>query len=132
VWWITIVDATLVRHHARVYDATMAAQASAERRLIEQTLAGMRFVRNWIGREAWLGEVIETGGVGPANRRVTGWTWKGVPESALDWLSPREQAWERARYQSYQAHLTGHTIAQTLGLAVAFLTLTGTNATSTT
>jgi hypothetical protein len=47
-------------------------------------------------------------------------------------LPPREQAWERARYEAYQAHLTGHTIAQTLGLAATFLTLTGTNATSAT
>jgi len=132
VWWITMVDATLVRHHLRVYDAAMTAQASAERQLIEQTLAGLRFVRNWMGREAWLGEVIETGGMGPANRRITGWTWKGVPESALASLPPREEAWERARYQAYQAHLTGQTIAQTLGLAVTFLTLAGANATSTT
>jgi hypothetical protein len=27
VWWITMVDATLVRHHPGVYDAVMAAQA---------------------------------------------------------------------------------------------------------
>ena len=25
VWWITMVDATLVRHHPRAYDAVMAA-----------------------------------------------------------------------------------------------------------
>ena len=132
VWWITMVDATLVRHHLRVYDAAMAAQASAERRLIEQTLAGLRLVRNWMGREAWLGQVIETGGMGPASRRITRWTWKGVPESVIASLPPREQAWETARYEAYQAHLAGQTIAQTLGLAVTFLTLTGTNATSTT
>ena len=129
VWWITMVDATLVRHHLGVYDAAMAAQDPAERRLIEETLAGLRFVRNWMGRQAGLDEVIETSGMSAGNRRITGWTWKGVPEPVLTSLPPRGQAWEIARYQAYQAHLTGHTIAQTLGLAVTFLTLTGTNAT---
>ncbi len=129
VWWVTMVNATLVRHHPGAYDAAMAAQAPAERRLIEQTLAGLRFVRNWMGRQAWLAEVIETGGMGPANRRITGWTWKGVPESALVSLPPREQAWEMARYRAYQAYLVGHTIAQTFEPAVTFLTLTGANAT---
>ena len=31
VWWVTIVDATLVRHHPDTYDAVMASQAPAER-----------------------------------------------------------------------------------------------------
>jgi anti-sigma B factor antagonist len=132
VWWITMVDATLVRHHLGVYDGVMAAQAPAERRLIEETLAGTRFVRNWIGREAWLGGVIETGGMSAGNRRITRWTWKGVPESTLASLPPREQAWEMTRYRAYQAYLAGHTIGQTLGRAATFLTRTGANDASTT
>ena len=124
VWWITMVDATLVRHHLRVYDVAMAAQAPAERRLIEETLAGLRFVRNWMGRQAGLDEVIETSGMSAGNRGVTGWTWKGVPEPVLTSLPPRGQAWEIARYQAYQACLVGHTIGQTFGRAVTFLTLT--------
>jgi hypothetical protein len=39
-WWITMVDATLVRHHLRVHDAVMASHIPAERQLIEETLAG--------------------------------------------------------------------------------------------
>ncbi len=132
VWWITMVDATLVRHHIGVYDAVMAAQSPAERQLIDQTLAGLRFVRNLIGRRAWLGEVIAFGGMGAASRRITGWRWKGVPEPALASTAPRGQAWEMARYRAYQGHLAGHTIGQTLGRAVTFLTLTGANAASTT
>ncbi len=124
VWWITMVDATLVRHHLGVYDAVMAAQAPAERRLIEQTLAGLRFVRNWMGRQAGLDEVIETSGMSAGNRRITGWTWKGVPEPVLTSLPPRGQAWEMSRYRAYQAHLVGDTIGQTFGRAVTFLTLT--------
>ena len=51
VWWVTIVDATLVRHHPAAYDGVTARQAPAERELIEGTLAGMRFVRNQMGAE---------------------------------------------------------------------------------
>ena len=43
VWWVTIVDATLVRHHPDAYDAVMTGQAPAQRQLIEETLAGLRF-----------------------------------------------------------------------------------------
>ena len=132
VWWVTMVDATLVRHHPGVYDAAMAAQAPAERRLAEQTLAGLRFVRNWMGRQACLAEVVETGGISAANRRVTSWTWKGVPEPALASLPPRRHAWEMSRYRAYQACLVGHTIGETFEPAVRFLALTGANAASVT
>lgn len=126
VWWITMVDATLVRHHPSTYDTVMAARTPAERRLIYETLAGLRFVRNWMSR-AGLGEVIEPcAGV----RRITGWTWTPVPESAIGWLPPRAQAWERRRFRAYQARLVGHTIGKTFSRAVTFLTLTGAGAAS--
>jgi len=46
VWWVTIVDATLVRHHLDTYDRVLAGHPEGEQRLIEETLAGLRFVRN--------------------------------------------------------------------------------------
>jgi anti-sigma B factor antagonist len=124
VWWITMVDATLVRHHPRAYEAALASRTPAERPLIEQTLAGLRFVRNWMGREGWAGAVIETGGPRVDHRRITGWTWKRVPEPALARLAPRGQAWEMSRYRAYQAYLAGQTIGTTIGRAVTFVTLT--------
>lgn len=127
VWWITMIDATLIRHHPTAYDTVMAALTPAERRRIYETLAGLRFVRNWISRAARLGELIETGtGTGP----ITRWIWKPVPEPALARLPPRAQAWEQARYRAYQARLAGHAIGETFGQAVTFLTLTGEDAAS--
>ena len=129
VWWITMVDAILVRHHPGAYDTVMAARTPAERELIVEALAGLLFVRNWIGRGARLGETIDTSaGTG----RVTQWTWKPIGEPALAGLPPRAQAWELARYRAYQACLAGHTIGMTFGQAVAFLTLAGANATAST
>src|SRR5438552_14291484 len=51
VWWVTIVDATVVRRHQDTYDGVLAGQTPAQRELIEGTLAGLRFVRNRIGGE---------------------------------------------------------------------------------
>jgi hypothetical protein len=125
VWWVTMVDATLVRHHPDAYDAVMAGQPPAQRQLVEGTLAGLRFVRNRIGDEADLGEFIEPGEPGPGagEGRITSWTWKPVPEPAMASLAPRGQAWEMTRYQAYQAQLAGHTIGETFGRAAKFLKL---------
>jgi hypothetical protein len=125
VWWITIVDATLVRHHVDAYDGVIAGQAPAERQLTEETLAGLRFVRNRIGDEADLAEFVEPGETGPdsGNGHITGWAWKPVPEPTLASLAPRGRAWEMTRYQAYQAQLAGHTIGETFTQAAAFLNL---------
>ena len=125
VWWITIVDATLVRHHPATYDGVMASQAVTERRLIEGTLAGLRFVRNRIGSEADLADFIKPGAPGPGAGKacVTGWTWMQVRAPALRSLPPRAQAWEMTRYHGYRAQLAGRTTGETFARAVAFLTM---------
>jgi hypothetical protein len=129
VWWVTLVDATLVRHHPEPYDNVMAGQSPAERQQIEATLAGLRFVRNRISGEAGLARFIRAAAPGkdPDNGRVAGWTWKPVPPPALASLPPRAQAWEQARYQAYHAQLAGHTLGEVFRRAAAFLTLTAAN-----
>jgi hypothetical protein len=126
IWWVTIVDATLVRHHPAPYDRVMAGQGPAQREQVEETLAGLRFVRNKIGGGAGLGEFAGPGTSSPdtGEGRVTGWMWRPVPESVLGSLpSTRGRAWEKTRYSAYQAQLAGHTIGETLGRAAAFLKL---------
>ena len=125
VWWVTIVDATLMRHHPDAYDDVMAHHTPAERQLVDGTLAGLRFVRNRIGDEADLAEFLEPGPAKPgaADPPITGWTWRSVPEPALTSLPPRGQAWQTSRYRAYQAHLAGHGIGETFGRAAAFLNL---------
>jgi anti-anti-sigma factor len=125
VWWITMVDAALVRHHSGAYVTVLAAHAPAQRPVINETLAGLRFARNWIGRQAGLDDIIETGA---DTRRITRWKWSPVSESALAWLPLRAQAWERTRWLAYQACLAGHPIGKTISRAATFLTLTGADA----
>ncbi|MGI8450683.1 MAG: hypothetical protein ACR2MP_26590 [Streptosporangiaceae bacterium] len=125
VWWVTIVDATLVRHHPDDYDAVLAGQPAAERQRIEGTLAGLRFVRNRMGHEVDHVDFVRPGPgrAGTGDDRITAWTWNSLPEPALDLLPPRGQAWEMTRYRAYQAHLAAHTIGEVFGRATAFLRL---------
>ena len=49
VWWVTLVDATLVRYHPRDYEAALASE-DVRRRKTEQALEGLRYVRNQLGK----------------------------------------------------------------------------------
>ena len=134
VWWITIVNATLVRYHAGAYDRVLAGWGPAERYLTEATLTGLRFVRNRIGHGADLAGFVEPGGPGPGAgpELITDWRWKPVPRPAIGWLPPRGRAWEMTRYRAYQAQLTSRTIGEVFGRAAAFLELAAATAGSVT
>jgi len=116
VWWVTMVDATLIRYHVEAYETVMAARAPAERRLIEGTFGGLRFVRNQMGYHVDQAEFVK-----PGDGCIVAWSWRSMPEPAVALLPPRGQAWEIARYQAYQAHLAGHTMEEVFGPAAAFL-----------
>jgi hypothetical protein len=123
VWQVTLVDATLVRHHLDAYDRLLALYVPAQRRLIEQTMAGLRFVRNHIGDEDGLAGFIQPGVPDPAQAPITSWRWKPVPEPALGSLAPRGRAWETTRYRAYTQQVAGRTTGETFGVAAAFLEL---------
>jgi hypothetical protein len=122
VWRVTIVDATLVRYHPEAYDGVLAGLVPGERRLIEGTLAGLRFVRNRIGRDGDIAEFVDPAalGRGAGDGSVARWAWKPVPEPALA-LPPRARAWEMTRYGGYRAALAGRAVGGVFGRAVAFL-----------
>ena len=125
VWWVTIVDATLVRYHPEAYDTALGGLPSARRRLIEATFAGLRFVRNRMGYYADHADFIqpETGVDGERDAPIAAWTWKSMPKPPLDTLPPRGQVWEMNRYWAYEDCLAGHTVGETFERAAAFLTL---------
>jgi hypothetical protein len=130
VWWVTIVDATLVRHHPAAYDDILAGQPAAERRLIETTLAGLRFVRNQMGHHLDPANFIcpAPGCPGQDKGRISAWIWKSLPEPPLGSLPPSGRAWERSRYRAYQAQLAGHPAGDTFGRAASFLKRAAANA----
>ncbi len=123
VWWCTMVDANLVRYHPDIYGAALAARDPAERHVIEDTFAGLRFVRNQMGYKADHDDFIEScqTGSAPAADRIAAWTWKSVPPPVLTSRPRRGLAWEMTRYRAYQAQLAGQRIGDTFSRAAGFL-----------
>jgi hypothetical protein len=124
VWWVTIVDATMIRYHLRAYDHALAALDPAARRAAEGTFAGLRFVRNELGYRADPADFIQPqpgqGGAGDAP--VAAWTWKPVPAPELGPVPGRGRGWEISRHQQYREHLADHPVGQTIGRVAAILT----------
>jgi hypothetical protein len=121
VWWVTIVDATLVRHYPDDYDAALAGLPARERQATETTFAGLRFVRNRMGYHADHADFIEPA-IDEAGRDapITEWTWRSLPEPAVATLPPRGQEWELSRYQAYQDLLAAHSVGETFGRTADF------------
>ena len=134
VWWVTIVDATLVRYHPEAYDCVLARRATTERRLIEDTLAGLRFVRNQMGSAVQQVDFVRPGAgqIDPGQRGICAWTWNYLPEPALTSLPPRGRNWEMTRYRAYEAQLAGHRVGDTFTRAAGFLRMAVARATSVT
>ncbi len=123
VWWVTMVDASLVRYHADTYAQLLTSFDGGERRAVEDTFAGFRFVRNQMGYGADHDHFIQQPAGTPVRDadRVTDWTWKPVQQPELTTLSPRAQDWEMARHRSYQIQLAGQPVGRAFSMAAAFL-----------
>jgi hypothetical protein len=117
VWWVTLVDATLVRYHPRDYEAALASE-TVRRRKTEETLEGLRYVRNQLGKSVEPAEFVMAV---PCGADAPVWTWQPQPEPALSALTPRARRWELSRYRAYQARLAGREIARTFGRCTGFL-----------
>jgi hypothetical protein len=123
VWWSTMVDATMVRYHPNAHAAALARRDAADRRVIESTFGGLRFVRNMMGIKADPEDFLEPAAStsGRPGDQVANWTWKHVPGPGLADLAPRAQEWEQARHRAYQAQLAGQRVGDTFSLAASFL-----------
>jgi hypothetical protein len=130
VWWVTIVDGTLVRHHPDAYDKVLSALDPTELQLVEETMAGLRFVRNQMGHDVDHVDFICPGPSrpGPGADGITTWRWKSVPPPEVASLTPRGQAWEMTRHRAYEARLAGHPIGETFERAAEFLTMAAAHA----
>ena len=125
VWWVTIIDARLIRQYMDIYDAVLDAHTAAQRPMIEGTLAGLRFVRNQSSNEAFSVSFISppAGPNGHGSGVIAAWHWNSIPEPALSQLPDDILSWERDRYQAYQSWLADHVIADVFQRATGFLNL---------
>lgn len=124
VWWITLVDATLVRYHRRDYELTLAGESFDRRRKIEETLGGLRFVRNRLGLPVDPAEFItrpRDGGAGTGRKGDTGWVWTSQSQPVLKGLPASSHDWELSRYRAYQARLAGRDVARAFARCATFL-----------
>lgn len=123
VWWVTIVDGNLVRYHPDIYDSELAGRSDASRIEVEETLAGLRFVRNQIGHDIDRDRYDFIRGVsrgaGPPHARD--WTWTSPAEPTGESMSPRGLEWEMTRYKAYQSRLAGRPVVTTFRCAASFL-----------
>jgi hypothetical protein len=123
VWWVTIVDATIVRYHVAVYDHALAGLDPAARRAMEGTFGGLRFVRNQMGFYADPADFIQPQDSAlTGDRPVTGWTWNQLSAPLLGPGQAGGKAWERSRYRDYRAQLAGRLIVDTIRAAADLLT----------
>jgi hypothetical protein len=120
-WWVTLVDATLVRYFPGGYDAVLDAQPATERAEIEHTLAGLRYVRNQMGVHLDPDEFLRAATANGDADEAAAWTWSPLPEPVTRELSPRGEEWERSRYRAYQDWLAGRAITHTFALSAGFL-----------
>ncbi len=128
VWWVTIVDATLVRYHPDSYDATLDALPQPEQEEIEQTLAGLRFVRNQMGVYLDPAEFIRASAPAMSDPRDIALAWNPLPPPQPGEMSASGQEWERSRYKAYQERLADHGVPQTFTRAARFLRHAAANA----
>jgi hypothetical protein len=115
VWWVTMVDATVVRYYPDAYDRVLAGLDPAGRRKAERTLGGLRFVRNWMGYHADPADFVRPRQAsGGGDLPVADWTWETVPTPAAG-PAPKGREWEMSRYRQYRARLAGHPVGQAVG-----------------
>ncbi|HEX6527471.1 MAG TPA: hypothetical protein VF070_46775 [Streptosporangiaceae bacterium] len=115
VWWVTIVDATMVRYEREAYDWVLERLPAEVAERVDETLAGLRYVRNQVGINLDPAEFVR-----PAEDGT--WIWSPLSEPCLESLSPRGQGWEMGRYLAYRSRLVGHDVAGTFAFASSFLT----------
>ena len=125
VWWVTMVDATLVRYRPDIYGGLLTGQDPARRQITEGTFGGLRFVRNRMGYDADHDDFVQPAEPGPGTLTppVAAWTWRSVREPAFPTLTERGREWELTRYRAYQAQLAGHPVGETFTQAADFLGL---------
>jgi hypothetical protein len=120
VWWVTIVDATMVRYHPDAYDQVLA--GAPDRQVIERMLAGLRFVRNHMGHDIDHVDFVKAARLrGRAKDQIATWTWRRLPCPEVATLPARAQEWELDRYQAYQHQLADRPVEQAFSRARSFL-----------
>lgn len=115
-WWITVLNSAMTRHHPAAYGHALADLDPAQRRAIEGTLTGLRFIRGQVGQNNDPGDFIQPP-PDPRTGQVPGWTWSELPPPPPQHGRTREVS----PYREYRAHLAGRPVAAVLERVASFL-----------
>jgi hypothetical protein len=121
VWWVTLVDATMIRYHHDAYDQALADLGPVERKQTEGTFTGLRFVRNCMGYYVDSADFIQPHDSLGGDARVSAWTWRQVPAAVSGMLPRRATTWETGRYLHYRAYLAERCVGETMHRAAGHL-----------
>lgn len=122
VWWVTLVDATMVRYHHDAYDRALTRMDPAGRRLIEGTFTGLRYVRNTMGYRVDPADFIQPRQDSlDGDALVAAWLWQPVIAPASPALPQRARSWEAERYQHYRVYLAGRPVGESIERGASFL-----------
>ena len=77
VWWVTMVDATLMRYHPDIHGRVLAGQDPGQCRITEDTFGGLRFVRNRMGYDTDPADFIQ-----PLDQPSRRWPHRGLDLAA--------------------------------------------------
>jgi hypothetical protein len=130
VWWITIIDARMIRQYMDLYDTVLATCAPAHQPRIEGTLAGLRFVRNLVSEDRQAALIEPPAIAGQEGAVTAAWRWAHLPEPELSARPAHVQPWEMTRYQAYEQWLAGNRVGQVFQQAGDFLTLAASQVTA--
>jgi hypothetical protein len=131
VWWVTIIDARMIRQYMDIYDAVLAAHTAGQQAMIEGTLAGLRFVRNQLSDDTLRPGFIEPPAAVNGRGTVTAaWQWKHVPGPELNELPAPMRSWEMTRFRAYEQWLAGKSVSLVFHRAAGFLNLAASRSTS--
>ena len=130
VWAVTMVDAAMTRRHPGIYDEVLGGEAAPAQRLLEGSLAGLRFVRNRIPDQDAVVELVrpDLDREAPALTGVMSWQWQPAPMPVLTRRRSGAQDWEMARYEAYQSRLAGRPVGESFQHVEAFLLRTAAGA----
>ena len=123
VWWVTLVDATMVRYHHDAYDDALANLDDGERNITEGTFTGLRFARNCMGHYLDPADFIQPqqdslGGDAP----VASWTWRQVPSPVSAGCRSPPGPGKPAATCITVLYLADRPVGETIDRAAGFLT----------
>ncbi|HUN31718.1 MAG TPA: hypothetical protein VMU95_06820 [Trebonia sp.] len=116
IWWTTEVNSAMSRHHPAAYGHALAALDPSERKAVDTSLAGLRFVRGQLGHCNDPADFIEPRPASGASRGAD-WTWSALPPPSAQ----RGRSRDAGPYREYRAQLAGRPVSEALRRVAGFL-----------